>query len=168
MRRTDESNAVTETWEEGTPKTEEAPKETPKATGGTTTTGTTSTATTTTATTTPTTTPPAKSGVLAFGTAHLASSANACVASAGYLASVSGNLIASVTFTLDGHKISTLHKPNSHGAFTARVKLPVGGKEKLQIKVVYTAASKTHTSTIARTLARCAAVHHASTPRFTG
>ena len=137
-----ESNGVSETWQ--------AP------------------ATTTTTTTTTTTKPPAKTGVLAFGTAHLAHSASACVASTGYLASVSGKLIASVTFTLDGHKVTTLHKPNSHGAFTARLKLPVGSKEKLVIKVVYTAASKTHTATLKRTLARCAVVHHVSTPRFTG
>jgi IgGFc binding protein/Bacterial Ig-like domain (group 1) len=125
-------------------------------------------ATTTTTTATPAATPKAKAGVLAFGAAHLASSASACVASTGYLASVSGKLISSVTFTLDGHKVATLHKPNLNGAFTARVKLPVGGKEKLLIKVVFTSASKTHTATLSRTLARCAAVHHVSTPRFTG
>jgi hypothetical protein len=119
-------------------------------------------------TTTPITPPVAKSGVLALGAAHLASSADACVASSGYLASVSGKLIASVTFTLNGHKIGTLHAPNSHGAFTARVKLPVGAKEKLVIKVAFTAASKTHTATITKNLARCAVVHHISTPRFTG
>jgi hypothetical protein len=112
--------------------------------------------------------PAAKGAVAAFGVAHLASRAPACVASSGYLASVSGSLIASVTFTLGGHKIATLHKPNSHGAFTARVKLPAGRREKLAIKVVFTAASKTHETTIHKTLARCAAVHHISTPRFTG
>jgi hypothetical protein len=122
----------------------------------------------TTTTTAAPTTPPAKSGVLAFGAAHLASSASACVASTGYLASVSGKLIASVTFTLDGHKVATLKAPNSHGAFAARVKLPVGSKEKLVIKVLFTAASKVHATTITRSLARCAAVHHVSTPRFTG
>jgi hypothetical protein len=124
--------------------------------------------TTTPAATTVTTPPMAKAGVLAFGVAHLASSASACVASTGYLASVSGKLIASVTFTLGGHKLATVRKANSHGAFTDRVKLPVGSKQKLVIKVVYTAASKVHTSTITRSLARCAAVHHVSTPRFTG
>jgi hypothetical protein len=148
-KATFESNTVTEAWEV---PAKAAPTTTP----------------TTTATTTATTTPKAKAGVLAFGTAHLASSASACVASTGYLASVSGKLIAAVTFTLDGHKLATLHKPNLNGAFTARVKLPVGSKEKLLIKVVYTSASKTHTATLSRTLARCAAVHHVSTPRFTG
>jgi len=122
--------------------------------------------TTTTATTTPKSTP--KSTVAAYGMAHLASSANACVASSGYLASVAGHSIASVTFTLDGHKVTTLHKPNSHGAFTARVKLPVGSKEQLVIKVTFTAASKTHTATLHRTLARCAVAHPRPTPRFTG
>jgi hypothetical protein len=121
-----------------------------------------------TTTTTVTTTPTAKAGVLAFGVAHLASSASACVASSGYLASVSGKLIASVTFTLGGHKLATVRKPNSHGAFTDRVKLPVRGKRKLVIKVVYTSASKVHASTITRSLARCAVVHHASAPTFTG
>jgi hypothetical protein len=132
---------------------------------------TTATTTTTTVTTTPVapvTAPTPKGGVLAFGVAHLASSARACVASTGYLASVSGSLIASVTFTLDAHKIAVLHKPNSHKAFTARVKLPVGAREKLVIKVVYTRASRTHTATITRALARCAVAHHVSTPRFTG
>jgi hypothetical protein len=111
---------------------------------------------------------PAKTGVLAFGAAHLASSASACVASAGYLASVSGKLIASVTFTLGGHKLATVRKPNSHGAYTHRIKLPVGSKQKLVIKVVFTKASKVHASTITRSLARCAVVHHASAPTFTG
>jgi hypothetical protein len=147
-----ESNTVTQTWE--------APAAAKPA------------AATTPAATTPvakTATPPAKSGVLAFGVAHLASTARGCVASSGYLASVSGKLIASVTFTLDGHKLATLHKPNAQGAFAARVKLPVGSREKLVIKVLYTAASKTHAATITRTLARCAVVvHHASTPTFTG
>jgi hypothetical protein len=117
-----------------------------------------------------TTTPPpaAKAGVAAFGVAHLASHGPACVASNGYVASVSGGLIASVTFTLNGHKVATVRKPNSHGAFTARIRLPVGSKEKLAINVVFTSASKTHSTTIHRTLARCAVVHHVSTPRFTG
>jgi hypothetical protein len=122
-------------------------------------------------TVTPTPTKPAAkpaSEVKAFAAAHLASSANACVASNGYLASVVGSSIASVTFTLDGHKIATLHKANSHGAFTDRVKLPVGGKKKLAMKVVFTAASKAHPVTLHRTLARCAAAHPVSTPRFTG
>jgi hypothetical protein len=131
---------------------------------------------TTTATVTPTTTtvtptapaPKPAGGVLAFGAARLASSANACVASTGYLASVAGSSIASVTFTLDAHKLATVRKANSHGAFTTRVKLPVGSKEKLAMKVTFTAASKTHTVTLHRTLARCAAVHPRPTPRFTG
>jgi hypothetical protein len=112
--------------------------------------------------------PKAKAGVKAFASAHLASSANACVASNGYLASVAGSSIASVTFMLDGHKIATLHKANSHGAFTDRIKLAVGSKEKLTMKVVFTAASKAHPVTLHRTLARCAAAHPVSTPRFTG
>jgi hypothetical protein len=145
---------VSETWEEEAPKT-------PATTTPTTT-------TTTTTTTVPTPKPTPKGGVSAFGVAHLASSANACVASSGYLASVAGSSIASVTFTLDGHKVTTLSKPNSHGAFTARVKLPVGSKEQLVIKVTFTAASKTHTATLHRTLARCAVAHPRPTPRFTG
>lgn len=139
-----ESNEVLETWES-------AASATPV---------------TTTKTTTPP--PPAKAGVLAFGAAHLASHTPACVASSGYLASVSGSLIASATFTLNGHKVATVSKPNSHGAFAARIKLPAGSRENLVIKVVYTSASATHSATIHRTLARCAAVHHVTTPRFTG
>ncbi len=117
-------------------------------------------------TTAPTPTP--KAGVAAFGVAHLASHAPACVASNGYVASVSGGLIASVTFTLNGHKVATVHKPNSHGAFAARIKLAAGSKGKLTINVVFTSASKVHSTTIHRTLARCAVVHHVATPRFTG
>jgi hypothetical protein len=127
--------------------------------------------TTTTTTTTVAPTPKPAGGVEAFKAAHLASNANACVASSGYLASVAGSSIASVTFTLNGHKVKTLSKPNSNGAYADRVKVPTGHTEKLVIKVAYTGAGKAHTTTIVRTLARCA-VHHKpaprSTPRFTG
>jgi hypothetical protein len=112
--------------------------------------------------------PAPKVEVASFGVAHLASSAPACVASNGYVASVRGSLIASVTFTLGGHKLATVTKPNSHGVYATRIKLPVGGREKLTMKVVFTSASKVHETTIHKTLARCAAVHHVSTPRFTG
>ena len=109
-----------------------------------------------------------KGGVLAFGAAHLASSPPACVASAGYLASVAGKSIASVTFSLDGHVIATLHHSNHHGGFAARVRVHSASKHHLTIHVVFTAASHTKALTIRRTLARCAAVRHVSTPRFTG
>jgi IgGFc binding protein len=122
--------------------------------------------TTTTTTTTPAPTP--KGEVASFGVAHLASSAPACVASNGYVASVRGSLIASVTFTLGGHKVATVTKPNSHGVYATRIKLPIGSKKKLAIKVTFTSASKVHETTIQKTLARCAVVHHISTPRFTG
>ncbi|HME03346.1 MAG TPA: Ig-like domain-containing protein [Solirubrobacteraceae bacterium] len=138
-----ESNGVSETWEE-------AHKES------------------STTTTTPAVTP--KSGVLAFGptgSARLASNSKACVASTGYLASVSGKLIASVTFTLDGHKLKTLTKANSHGAFALRVGVKAGHAHHLTIKVTFTSASSTKSLTINRTLARCAAVH-VTAPRFTG
>jgi hypothetical protein len=115
--------------------------------------------------TTPAPKPQPKGGVAAFGVAHLASRPQACVASSSYLASVSGKLIASVTFTVDGHKVKRLTKPNSHGRYTARIAVRAGHKEKLVVHVVYSSASKTHTATLRRTLARCA-VHHA--PRFTG
>lgn len=112
--------------------------------------------------------PAAKSAVLAFGAARLASNTHACVASSGYLASVSGKLIGSVTFTLDGHKIKTLRKANSHGVYTLRIAVTAGHVHHLTIHVVFTSASSTKTLTIHRTLARCAAVHHVTTPRFTG
>lgn len=113
-------------------------------------------------------TPPAKSAVLAFGAARLASNTHACVASSGYLASVSGKLIGSVTFMLDGHKIKTLTKANSHGAYTLHVAVKAGHVHHLTIHVAFTSASSTKTLTLHRTLARCAAVHHVATPRFTG
>jgi hypothetical protein len=132
--------------------------------------GTTTTTTTTTTATTAVSTPPpaAKGGVLAFGTAHLARSSQACVASSGYLASVSGKDIASVTFTLNGHKLKTLSKANSHGAFSLRVAVPTGKVEHLAMHVAFSAAASNHSETINKTLARCAAVHKVSTPRFTG
>jgi hypothetical protein len=129
---------------------------------------TTSTATTaTTTTTTPPPTPPAKGGVLAFGTAHLASTGRACTASSSYEASVSGKDIASVTFTLDGHKLGKVKKA-SHGAFSMKVPVPAGKVEHLKMQVAFTAATSNHSLTIYKTLARCAAVHHVSSPRFTG
>jgi hypothetical protein len=112
--------------------------------------------------------PPAKGAVLAFGAARLASNTHACVASSGYLASVSGKLIGSVTFVLDGHKVKTLTKANSHGAFALRVAVKAGHVHHLTIKVAFTSASSTKALTIKRTLARCAAVHHVTAPRFTG
>lgn len=109
-----------------------------------------------------------KSGVLAFGAAHLASNSHACVASSGYLASVSGKLIASVTYVLDGHKLKTLTRANSHGVFSLRIALKAGHVHHLTIHVAFTSASSAKALTLKRTLARCAAVHHVSTPRFTG
>jgi hypothetical protein len=150
-KATFESNTVSETWEE--PKKAE-----PK--------------TTTTTTSTPTTaspTPAAKGAVLAFGSAHLASSSSACLASSSYLASVSGKDIASATFTLNGHKLGTVTKANAKGAFALRVGgVKAGHVYHLSIKVVFTSATSNRSVTIKKTLARCAAVHHASTPRFTG
>jgi hypothetical protein len=112
--------------------------------------------------------PPAKSAVLAFGAARLASNTHACVASSGYLASVSGKLISSVTFTLDGHRIKTLTKANSHGSYVLRIHVKAGHVHHLTIHVVFTSASSTKAATIHHTLARCAAVHHVAKPRFTG
>ncbi|HTA31817.1 MAG TPA: hypothetical protein VK721_00165 [Solirubrobacteraceae bacterium] len=112
--------------------------------------------------------PPAKSAVLAFGAARLASNPHACVASGGYRASVSGKLIGSVTFMLDGHKIKTLRKANSHGSYVLRIQVKAGHVHHLTIHVVFTSASSTKSVTIHHTLARCAAVHHVATPRFTG
>jgi len=140
----DESNSVTQTW------TEAAHTEPP--------------VTTTTATAT-TTTPKPASGVLAFGTAHLASSSKACVASSGYVASVSGKDIASVTYTLDGHKLKTTAH-SSHGSYSLRIKVSSGNQHHLSIHVVFTPASHTSAVTLHRTLARCAA--RVITPRFTG
>ncbi len=121
-----------------------------------------------TTTTTTTTTPAAKGAVLGFGTAHLASSHRACVASSAYVASVSGKDIASVTFTLDGHKLKTLSKGNSHGAFSLRVAVKAGKMEHLSIHVKFSSAASNHSQTINKTLARCAAAHPVKAPTFTG
>ncbi len=145
-----ESNVATETWEEA--KKAPAKKE----------------ETTTTATTAITTPPPAKGEVLAFGTAHLASSAKACSATSSYLASVGGKDIASVTFALNGHKLKTLSKANSHGAFSLRIPVETGKSEHLSIHVEFSSAASNHTQTINKTLARCAVAHPLKAPRFTG
>jgi hypothetical protein len=116
---------------------------------------------------TPTVTPTPKAGVAAYGVAHLASSTRACVASNRYQASVSGSLIASVTFTVNGRRVAKVTKAN-HGRYTAAIKVPTGHSEKLVIHVTYTSASKTHSATLKRTLARCAVHHHATAPTFTG
>jgi hypothetical protein len=122
---------------------------------------------TTTTTTTTTTTNKAAGGVEAFGAAHLASAPKGCIASSAYTASVHGKLIESVTFTVNGRKVGMLKKPNSHGSYAAHIMVPAGRSEKLVIHVVYTSASKVHSATLRRTIARCA-VHHTATPRFTG
>jgi hypothetical protein len=111
--------------------------------------------------------PPApKAAVLAFGSAHLAASRRACVASTGYVASISGKAIKSVTYTLDGHKLKTLTKAK-HGSYSLRIKVAAGHAHHLSIHVTFTAASHTKAVTLKRTLARCAAVKRAA-PRFTG
>jgi hypothetical protein len=109
--------------------------------------------------------PTPKGEVAAFGSAHIASSARACYASDRAPISVTGSLISSVTFTVNGRKLATVTKP-SHGRYTASVKVSPGHREKVVIHVTYSAQSKTHTATITRTVARCAAHHTA--PRFTG
>jgi hypothetical protein len=115
-----------------------------------------------------TTAPAPKSAVKPFDAAHLASSApNACLASGTYVAAVAGSSIASVTFTVNGHEVTKLEKPNSHGKFTAPIKLPAGQTEKLVVHVAYTKASGKPAATLKRTLARCA-VHHKPKPHFTG
>jgi hypothetical protein len=81
---------------------------------------------------------------------------------------VSGRGISTVTFTLDGHKLKTLSKANSHGAFTLRVHVASGRAHHLSIKVTFTSAAHTSAVTLRKTLARCAAVHHVVVPRFTG
>ncbi len=121
-------------------------------------------------TATPVPAPKAKAGVLAFGAAHLArTSARACVASNGYLASVTGKAIATVTYRLDGHRLRTLSKANSHGAFSLRVHVAAGKVHHLAIEVKFSSASATKPLTLKKTLARCAAVaHKVPAPRFTG
>jgi hypothetical protein len=158
---------ATETWiaGEGPPvETKTTPVETKTTTTKVETTPTATTATNT----TPAPAPAAKGGVLGFGTAHLARSSQACIASSSYLASVSGTDIGSVTFTLNGHKVKTVSKANSQGAFSLRVTVPAGKVEHLAMHVAFSAAASNHSETISKTLARCAAVKKVTTPRFTG
>jgi hypothetical protein len=135
----------------------------------TTTTPTTTTTTTTTAAKTTTASSgvlPAKESVPPKGTAR-AASIRGCIAQTGYLAAVHGTSIASVTFTLDGHKLKTLHKPTSSGTFALRINVHAGSAHHLSEHVVFTASSKTSATTLHRTLARCA-VRKATLPSFTG
>lgn len=112
--------------------------------------------------------PAAKRVVLAAHTAHLASGSKACVASSSYLASVSGKDIASVSFVLNGHKLETIGKANSRGAFALRVPVKAGKAEHLVIHVAFTSKSSNRSQTIKKTLARCAVARRVSKPRFTG
>jgi hypothetical protein len=112
--------------------------------------------------------PKAEVQVLAFRTAHLANGRRACVASSHYLASVKGKDIASVTFMLDGRKLKTVTKANSHGAFALRVPVQAGKMGHLTIHVKFTSAASNRSQTIKKTLARCAVARHVSKPRFTG
>ncbi len=106
-----------------------------------------------------------KAVVASTGSAHIAS-AHACVASTGYMASVKGKGIASVTYSLDGHKLGTVKHADSHGAFTLRVHLQTGHSHRLSMRVTFSQAAHTSPLTLHRTLARCAARRVA--PRFTG
>jgi hypothetical protein len=119
-------------------------------------------------TSTPTPTAKPKVSVLAFHTAHLASSPRACVASSSYLASVSGRDIASVTFTLDGRKVGKLTKANRHGAYALHVPVASGKVEHLVVHVAFTAKARNRGQTITKTLARCAVARPVVKPRFTG
>lgn len=93
----------------------------------------------------------------ASGVAHVSSNVPACVARTGYYASVSGSAIASVTFTLDGRRVARVHKPNSRGAFAARVGLTAGRAHVLAMTVDFAAASHARPMRFVRTVARCAA-----------
>jgi hypothetical protein len=69
---------------------------------------------------------------------------------------------------LDGHKLKTITKPNSHGAFALRVHVP-RGRHHLSMHVAFSSASSRHSTTITKILARCAAAKkRVVTPRFTG
>jgi hypothetical protein len=105
-----------------------------------------------------------KATVASTGSAHIASS-RACVASSGYIASVKGKGISSVTYSLDGHKVGTVKHADSHGAFSLRVHVG-SGSHRLSMRVTFSSGAHTAPLTLHRTLARCAARH--VTPRFTG
>jgi hypothetical protein len=123
------------------------------------------TTTTTTTTTAKSSVLPVKETVKPTGSAHLASSGRACVASSGYVASVSGKGIASVTYTLDGHRLKTLRHA-SHGAYALRIQVSSRRAHHLSIHVTFSSAAHTSAVTLHKTLARCAA--HIVLPRFTG
>jgi hypothetical protein len=91
----------------------------------------------------------------ASGVAHVSSNAPECVASSSYYASVQGAAIASVTFTLDGHRVARVHRPNAHGAFAAWVPLTLGRAHRLTMTVDFTLASHASPRGFQRTLARC-------------
>ncbi len=125
------------------------------------------TTTTTTATATPAAKKPA-AAVLASGNAHIVSDTTGkCLAHSGYVAIVRGNSISSATFVIDGHKLITLHKPNSHGVFSIHINVNSGHQHHLTVNLVFTPSSHTNPKTLHQTLARCA-VRKKVQPRFTG
>ena len=100
--------------------------------------------------------------------AHIASPVVACVARSTYVAAVSGSGIASATFILDRHKVTTV----KHSPFSARIKVQAGRTHHLAIRVAFVPATGAAARTLHQTLARCASggsrVGARTEPRFTG
>jgi hypothetical protein len=102
---------------------------------------------------TPTVTATSAKPVAAGGGAHISET---CVARSGFVASVRGRSIYSVTFALDGRTLKTLNQPNSHGAFALRVKVAADSRHHLTVRVVFAPSSKARAAIFRRPLARCA------------
>jgi uncharacterized repeat protein (TIGR01451 family) len=100
-----------------------------------------------------------------IGSAKLRGS-QGCIARNQARASVSGALIASVTFYVDGRKVKTLHKPTSGSTYT----LTVNGKKlrygahKVKAVVTFQSGVTPAKKTLSLTFTRC----RPATPKFTG
>jgi hypothetical protein len=79
---------------------------------------------------------------------------------------VSGRQIARVTFSLDGHRIAIVRKPDSHGRYLVRVNPSYRsfGAHVLVARAVFTADSGTKAKTMRLVFHRC----RPAKPRFTG
>jgi len=98
--------------------------------------------------------------------AHLASTPTVCIKARSYEASVSGSPIETVTYKVNGRTVAVVRRANSHGRWNAKIGLRAGVKEHLTAYVKYQPYVSVGSSTLKRTLLRCAAPK--KKPAFTG
>ncbi len=99
--------------------------------------------------------------------ARLASTPTLCTKASSYEASVSGSPIETVTYKVNGHTVAVVRRANSRGHWNARIHLRAGVREHLTAYVKYQPYVSVASSTLKRTLLRCAAPKKTA-PAFTG